>query len=75
MLIKIEIKTRGKERINTDVVHTINEAMETIGYKNKSFKEYRICDSCEIRLPANYPEANELCPNCEIGELQAKHTD
>lgn len=74
MKIKIEIKTRGKERINADVVNTINEAMENIGYKNTAFKEYRICDSCEVKLPADYPEENELCPNCEDGELQAKRS-
>lgn len=75
MIIKIEIKTRGKERINADVVNTINEAMKNIGYKNISFREYRICDGCECKLPDNYPEDNDLCPNCEDGELQAKHTD
>jgi hypothetical protein len=65
MRIKLEIKTEGKERINAEVVYTINEVIKEMGYKNTSFEEYRICDICEARLSEDYPEENDLCTNCE----------
>lgn len=71
MKLKIEIKTKGKERINPDLIKEINDVMERLGYENIGIKEKRICDSCEVDL-GNHP--NELCPNCEDGELQAKRS-
>jgi hypothetical protein len=71
MEIKIEIKTKGKEKINADIVNEINEFMQSIGYKNTEFVEYRICDNCGCILPDNYPEDLELCPNCESGRQDA----
>ena len=76
MKIKIEIITKGEEKINADVIDTINNTMRGLGYKNISFKEYDICDGCEIKLPMNYPKEPDkdrvvLCPNCETGKQDA----
>ena len=71
MNIKIEIKTKGKGHLNPDIIHSINQTMEEYGYTNVSIKEARICDGCEVILPADYPKELELCPNCETGKQDA----
>ena len=72
MKMQIEIKTKGKERIPKELVESIMNIMDNYGYKNGSLKEFRICDSCEVKLPENYPKENELCPNCESGKQDAE---
>lgn len=70
--MKIEIKTKGKEKIPKELVEEIIQVMDRYGHKSGSLKEFRICDGCETELPKDYPKEKELCPNCEDGELQAK---
>ena len=71
MKIKIEIKTKGKEQLNPDIIHDLNEVLEEHNFKNISIKESRICDGCERIMPKDYPNELDLCPNCEDGKRQA----
>ena len=75
MKIEIRLKVKGKERISIYAVDELDRTMKKLRYKITSFKEYRICDKCELQLPSKYPKYLELCPNCESGEQQARHTD
>ena len=71
-MIRIEIKTKGKEQIPKSLIKDIIEIMNKHKYKSGGLTSYRICDDCGCKLANDYPIENSLCPNCEDGELQAK---